>query len=186
MSSDEEERQAVLSSGEESDSTAPSVKGAAEINDEVALKRLLNEISYKNQTNGKRYPWLERLDHVTKGKLPELDINANVEREKVIYENTLRATHEVLLKLKYLGIQFARPKDFMAEMMKSDHHMKKLQSKVEVQKIRMEKFKARANNPQQAKGSGASRKSKFQKDPSGQLSTSIKRLTKKRGVKRRR
>lgn len=120
-----------------------------EICDKDGLTRALKEISYGKPNNLERYPWLERLDYVSKTKLPDdLDPNADIERERLIYESSLKGTKEALLKLKYLGVKFARPKDFLAEMFKSDEHMAKLQSRIELQKVRIEKSTARRNNPQ--------------------------------------
>eukprot|EP01056_Protomagalhaensia_sp_Gyna25_P004382 Protomagalhaensia_sp_Gyna_25__4381@NODE_3_length_9524_cov_26_759410_g2_i0_p7_GENE_NODE_3_length_9524_cov_26_759410_g2_i0NODE_3_length_9524_cov_26_759410_g2_i0_p7_ORF_typecomplete_len219_score43_68Ebp2/PF05890_12/9_4e27_NODE_3_length_9524_cov_26_759410_g2_i057546410 len=157
-----------------------------EICDEAGLKRILKEISYPLQPDGKRFPWIERLDYVSKEKLPEIEDNSNIAREKALFQSTLNATRAALLKVKYLGVAFARPKDFMAEMMKEDAHMKRLHDRVEAQRIRIEKFNARVNNPQLAKGSGRSRKPAHQKDPDGGLTVNTRKLTKKRGIRKNR
>eukprot|EP01057_Protomagalhaensia_wolfi_P001913 Protomagalhaensia_wolfi_Nauph_80__1912@NODE_21_length_4819_cov_15_300837_g16_i0_p4_GENE_NODE_21_length_4819_cov_15_300837_g16_i0NODE_21_length_4819_cov_15_300837_g16_i0_p4_ORF_typecomplete_len223_score63_40Ebp2/PF05890_12/3_1e26_NODE_21_length_4819_cov_15_300837_g16_i031833851 len=157
-----------------------------EICDEAGLKRVLKEISYPLQPDGKRFPWIERLDYVSKEKLPEIEDNSNIAREKALFQSTLNATRAALLKVKYLGVAFARPKDFMAEMMKEDAHMKRLHDRVEAQRIRIEKFNARVKNPQLARGTGASRKPAHQKDPNGGLTINTRKLTKKRGIRKNR
>eukprot|EP01054_Gregarina_sp_Poly1_P004248 Gregarina_sp_Poly_1__4247@NODE_2314_length_2309_cov_55_248885_g1481_i0_p3_GENE_NODE_2314_length_2309_cov_55_248885_g1481_i0NODE_2314_length_2309_cov_55_248885_g1481_i0_p3_ORF_typecomplete_len157_score22_56Ebp2/PF05890_12/1_5e32DOR/PF14839_6/0_15_NODE_2314_length_2309_cov_55_248885_g1481_i013051775 len=133
----------------------------ATVCDEAGLARVLEEISYGKPNKLERYPWLERLDYVAKTCLPvDLDANADIEREKLLFENTLAATKQALLKLKYLGVKFARPKDFMAEMIKSDEHMLKLRSRVEAQKIRIEKSAVRRHNKVQKSDKRRKRKQK--------------------------
>ena len=58
------------------------------------------------------------------------DVNDDLGRELALYKQSLDAATEAYELLSREGIPFTRPKDFFAEMVKSDEHMEKIKSKI--------------------------------------------------------
>ena len=58
------------------------------------------------------------------------DVNDDLGRELAFYKQSLDAATEAYELLSREGIPFTRPKDFFAEMVKSDEHMEKIKSKI--------------------------------------------------------
>ena len=50
-----------------------------------------------------------------------------------------------LQKMRYLGEPFVRPDDFLAEMMKSDFQMKKVQKRLELETVKIDAVQRRKN-----------------------------------------
>jgi hypothetical protein len=64
----------------------------------------------------------------------DLNINADIIKEVNFYNKTLANTKKALLKLKEEGVKIFRPKDFYAEMFKSDEQMEKVKVVLERKK----------------------------------------------------
>ena len=81
----------------------------------------------------------------------ELDIKLEVQREAQFFNAALANSKMVLTKLEELGVKLERPKDFYAEMFKSDVHMEKVAGRIEREKKRIEDFETKKKQKQNVK-----------------------------------
>ena len=58
------------------------------------------------------------------------DVNDDLTRELAFYKQCLDSANEARILLKKEGVQFSRPNDYFAEMVKSDEHMGKIKQKI--------------------------------------------------------
>ncbi|EZG43807.1 eukaryotic rRNA processing protein EBP2 [Gregarina niphandrodes] len=97
------------------------------VNDEAGILAGLKGIRYAVPEGASRVPWLETLDITVDQRIPDdFPVENNIERENLLHDITLQGVREGLGKMAYLGVKFARPNDFMAEMVKDDKQMKKV------------------------------------------------------------
>jgi rRNA-processing protein EBP2 len=83
-----------------------------------------------NNCSGFELPWLETLDitHAQPTSIP--DIDDDLHRELAFYHQALDAALDARRRLLDLKIPFSRPKDYFAEMMKSDGHMLRVRERM--------------------------------------------------------
>jgi len=98
------------------------------INNLIALKSRLDEFR-------KRYDWFERLDVTVNRGNEKFEGSADkreddFKRECSFYKQAQLAAMEAIPKLHRQGIVTERPKDYYAEMAKTDDHMKKVRQKL--------------------------------------------------------
>ena len=61
---------------------------------------------------------------------PVADVNDDLARETHFYEQALGSANEAIRRLKELGVPVKRPRDYYAEMVKSDEHMKRVRAEL--------------------------------------------------------
>jgi rRNA-processing protein EBP2 len=81
----------------------------------------------------------------------ELDIKLEIQREAQFFNAALANSKQVLIALENLGVKLERPKDFYAEMFKSDAHMEKVANRIEREKKRIEDFETKKKQKQNVK-----------------------------------
>ncbi|XP_665806.1 hypothetical protein, partial [Cryptosporidium hominis TU502] len=75
----------------------------------------------------KNVPFIETLAIVDKvGSEEKIDYKDNTKRESYFYSNTLRNVNKGCEILEKMNINWNRPDDMLAEMLKTDQHMKKI------------------------------------------------------------
>jgi rRNA-processing protein EBP2 len=78
----------------------------------------------------KDLPWIETMT-VTSSKPIEVDVEDDMARELAFYQQALEAVQIGRELVKKAGVDFARPEDYYAEMLKSDEHMAKVKKEVD-------------------------------------------------------
>ena len=82
-----------------------------------------------------------------RGRPAVADVNDDLARETHFYEQALGSANEAIRRLKELGVPVKRPRDYYAEMVKSDEHMKRVRAELifeqTAQETREERRKAR-------------------------------------------
>ncbi|RKF64362.1 rRNA-processing protein EBP2 [Erysiphe neolycopersici] len=96
------------------------------INDTVALTAALNRISLPIS----KLQFSEHQSVTTSEPISIPDISDDLNRELAFYAQSLAAAKEGRKKLKVEGVQFTRPNDYFAEMVKPDEHMAKIKAKL--------------------------------------------------------
>ena len=81
----------------------------------------------------------------------DLDVKLEIQREAQFFNAALTNAKSVLSKLEDMGIKLERPKDFYAEMFKSDAHMEKVAGRLEKEKKRIEDFETKKKQKQNVK-----------------------------------
>jgi rRNA-processing protein EBP2 len=76
----------------------------------------------------KDLPWIETMT-VTSSKPIEVDVEDDMARELAFYQQALEAVQIGRELIKKAGVDFARPEDYYAEMLKSDEHMAKVKKR---------------------------------------------------------
>ena len=61
---------------------------------------------------------------------PVADVNDDLARETHFYEQAPGSANEAIRRLKELGVPVKRPRDYYAEMVKSDEHMKRVRAEL--------------------------------------------------------
>lgn len=116
---------------------------------EAKLKEIQQVDSKIKNKDTDEIPWIEKLTVSTNVSAEELakmrqntdDANRNnyaknhryssdIFREAIFCEITLASVKTAFLRLKDMGLEFSRPNDYLAEMFKSDQHMKKVKEKL--------------------------------------------------------
>lgn len=100
-------------------------KNIISIDNKSELEKHLTDVSQKDETT-----WLDRLDMSTSVNeaLKSLNFNDDLAIEQFFQEECKKAVKIAFEKLKLLKVPIERPHDFLAEMVKSDHHMEKVKS----------------------------------------------------------
>lgn len=89
------------------------------------------EMVEKIETFKKKLPWLETMDITVSNKqFDEKAINDDFEREIIFYKQAEKAVQIAIPRLHELNIKVFRPKDYYAEMVKSDQHMQKVRQRL--------------------------------------------------------
>ncbi|CUV06771.1 unnamed protein product [Cryptosporidium hominis] len=95
--------------------------------DEEGIKRKISALDYGIQLGMKNVPFIETLAIVDKvGSEEKIDYKDNTKRESYFYSNTLRNVNKGCEILEKMNINWNRPDDMLAEMLKTDQHMKKI------------------------------------------------------------
>ena len=81
----------------------------------------------------------------------DLDVKLEIQREAQFFNSALLNAKTVLMKLEEMGVKLERPKDFYAEMFKSDAHMEKVAGRLEREKKRIEDFETKKKQKQNVK-----------------------------------
>jgi hypothetical protein len=89
------------------------------------ISKKLKVISQANQ-----FAWIERLDVTSEKPVLIQNVEDDTERENQFYQQGLHAIIIARKKIIEAGIDFSRPKDYFAEMFKSDIHMQKVRKKL--------------------------------------------------------
>ncbi|RUP45028.1 eukaryotic rRNA processing [Jimgerdemannia flammicorona] len=94
------------------------------VNNQPALIRIYNDFKLKS------LPWIETMTVTSAEPLVLKDVHNDLERELAFYQQALSAAKEGREKTKAAGVQFSRPDDYFAEMVKSDEHMEKVRQRL--------------------------------------------------------
>ena len=81
----------------------------------------------------------------------ELNVKLEIQREAQFFNTALVNVKQVLIELEEKGVKLERPKDFYAEMFKSDLHMDKVAGRLEREKKRIEDFETKKRKKQNVK-----------------------------------
>lgn len=123
-------------------------------NDEPALKKKLDDISIFSNSEGKRpLPFWESLTVTMPLDKPLHDSLAldDLKREQKFAELATASAHLGLELLRNQKVKFRRPKDYFAEMVKTDAQMGKVKAKILNEKENIESAEKRRNNRDIAK-----------------------------------
>lgn len=102
------------------------------VNDEEGLREALASFEQN------KLPWIERLDIVSAEPMSVRDAGDDLARELLFYNNALAAVHAARGEFSRLGEPYYRPDDYLAEMLKSDDHMRKVKARLVGEQRRME------------------------------------------------
>ena len=95
--------------------------------DEEKIKNKIAALDYGVQLKMKKVPFIETLAVVdTEGSDEKIDYKDNTKRESYFYSNTLRNVNKGCQILASMNLKWNRPDDMLAEMLKTDQHMKKI------------------------------------------------------------
>lgn len=101
--------------------------GSRLVLDEEGLKKKIAALDYGLQLKMKSVPFIETLAVVDEeGSDEKVDYKDNTKRESYFYSNTLRNVSKACLVLASMNVKWNRPDDMLAEMLKTDQHMKKI------------------------------------------------------------
>lgn len=81
----------------------------------------------------------------------EIDVKLELQREAQFFNHALANCRASLAQLESLGVKLQRPKDFYAEMFKSDAQMEKVAGRLEKEKKRIEDFETKKKQKQNVK-----------------------------------
>ena len=81
----------------------------------------------------------------------QIDVKLEVQREAQFFNAALENSKVILMGLEELGVKLERPKDFYAEMFKSDAHMEKVAARLDWEKKRIENFETKKKQKQNVK-----------------------------------
>lgn len=124
------------------------------IKDLDALQRHLSSIQYKVDESVKRVPWVETLSITVNRYVQEdevIDPADDHRRESSFHDISVLGVKEALRRLSLLQVPFTRPSDFYAEMLKTDHHMHKVQVRLADQEVRIKTVENRKKQRLQKK-----------------------------------
>jgi len=107
------------------------------------LKDKLEEIS--KQT--KNFPFIEILSKSTKQRMSIKNVDDDLKREMIFYDNALSVAKETINDLaKTDPAVIQRPNDYYAEMLKSDHHMSRVKGRILMEKKKISHVEDRKRN----------------------------------------
>jgi len=112
------------------------------------MKQKLQEIQiHHTKTNSEdqpiSLPWIETLDITTNDVLCVENVHDDLQRELTFYTQSLEGVKKAHTLFDELHIEFKRPNDYFAEMVKSDQHMQKVKSKLITEKKTIEQSEER-------------------------------------------
>lgn len=87
--------------------------------------------------------WIERLTVNQRSEMEKFDVDDDIKRELVFYNQTQKAAIEAILKLKTMSQRINRPEDYMAEMLKSEEQVSKIKRNIIDNENRIKKFQLR-------------------------------------------
>jgi rRNA-processing protein EBP2 len=118
--------------------------------DRQGVERAL-EILIQRAPSGKRPGLVEMMTVTGEIAVGDIvtDVHDDLQREAAFYDSTLKGVKTAFERLDSLGMDYLRPDDYYAEMLKSDEHMSKVKDKLLLEKERItekeQKRKARDN-----------------------------------------
>jgi len=117
------------------------------INDEMGLREKLCEMcgctNFAEYQKNSEKNWISTLLVQSDVEINVQNVNDDIERESAFYTSTLEAVAKAHKLLKENDISYKRPKDFFAEMLKSDAHMHKIQEKMIYERKQLEEREER-------------------------------------------
>ncbi|KAG1448396.1 hypothetical protein G6F56_008954 [Rhizopus delemar] len=96
----------------------------AKINDEAAMIRITEQFKLKD------LPWIETMTITSSEPVVIEDSTDDMARELAFYQQALEAAKLGRELVKKANVEFSRPDDYFAEMVKSDEHMAKIRQKL--------------------------------------------------------
>lgn len=84
------------------------------------------KVKLTNLSQANKYHWIERLDYTTQEPVVVADIDDDTQRELAFYNQALESVLYYKKEFENVGLQFTRPDDYFAEMVKSDQHMQRV------------------------------------------------------------
>lgn len=101
----------------------------------------------------RRVPFIETLAIVADatamaegGEAPaEIDVSDDLKREAAFVTQLQKTVPVALARLRALGLQFTRPTDFLAEMLKSDQQMGRIRARINAEQEQQRQFEAKRN-----------------------------------------
>ncbi|EIE80835.1 hypothetical protein RO3G_05540 [Rhizopus delemar RA 99-880] len=124
VSGEDAEEDAEEEEEEEEEETQKQRAIRPKINDEAAMIRITEEFKLKN------LPWIETMTVTSSKPVVVEDATDDMARELAFYEQALEAAKMGRELVKKAGVEFSRPDDYFAEMVKSDEHMAKIRQKL--------------------------------------------------------
>eukprot|EP01006_Ploeotia_vitrea_P035353 TRINITY_DN65862_c11_g1_i1.p2 TRINITY_DN65862_c11_g1~~TRINITY_DN65862_c11_g1_i1.p2 ORF type:complete len:355 (-),score=229.43 TRINITY_DN65862_c11_g1_i1:55-1119(-) len=107
--------------------------GKPAVNNVVALEQKEDEVALPDE-----WSWVETLA-VTSSEPLELDnVDDDLKREALFYQQALRNATTALVQLDHLGVPHRRPADFFVEMVKTDQHMIRVKEALLTERKRMD------------------------------------------------
>lgn len=101
--------------------------GSRLVLDEEGIKNKIAALDYGLQLKMKNVPFIETLAVIDRqGNDEKVDYKDNTKRESYFYSNTLRNVSKGCRILASMNVKWNRPDDMLAEMLKTDQHMKKI------------------------------------------------------------
>ncbi|KAJ1613129.1 EBNA1 binding protein 2 [Cryptosporidium canis] len=95
--------------------------------DEEGIRAKIAALDYGVQLKMESVPFIETLAVVdSEGSSEKVDYKDNTRRESYFYATTLRNVSRGCQILASMGVKWNRPDDMLAEMLKTDQHMKKI------------------------------------------------------------
>ncbi|GAA5816948.1 hypothetical protein MFLAVUS_010483 [Mucor flavus] len=94
------------------------------INNEDAMIRLTESFKLKG------LPWIETMTITSTEPVVVEDVKDDMARELAFYQQALEAAKLGRELVKKAGVDFSRPEDYFAEMLKSDEHMAKIRQRL--------------------------------------------------------
>jgi len=105
------------------------------VNDKSALEQKIEELQLKLE-NGENVPWIEVL---TVSTTPQpVDVSDDLARETTFYSQAMAAVKEGHRLFEKYGLNYERPTDYFAEMLKTDEHMQRVKNKLLVEQNQIE------------------------------------------------
>ncbi len=118
--------------------------------DKQGIERALESV-IQRAPSGKRPGLVEMMTVTGDNTVQEIvtDVHDDLQREAAFYDSTLKGVKTAFERLDSLGMDYLRPDDYYAEMLKSDEHMSKVKDKLLFEKEKItekeEKRKQRDN-----------------------------------------
>jgi len=84
----------------------------------------------EGSTKQEPLPWIETLDITTEEPTTVENVHDDLQRELAFYSQALEGVIKAHGKFKELNINYKRPNDYFAEMLKSDQHMEKVRGRL--------------------------------------------------------
>lgn len=122
--------------------------------DEQGLMQKLEELKYAPPPGMRRVPFIETLAFVVDaaaaaeggGETPtQIDVSDDLKREAAFVGQLQKTVPVALARLRALGLQFTRPTDFLAEMLKSDQQMGRIRARINAEQEQQRQFEAKKN-----------------------------------------
>ncbi|KAL8273009.1 hypothetical protein Esti_003062 [Eimeria stiedai] len=114
----------------------------------------LEELKYAPPAGLRRVPFVETLAVVAgvdtaTGAADEsasrVDVAEDLKREAAFFAQLQKTVPVALARLRALGLQFSRPPDFLAEMLKSDQQMGRIRARIDAEQEQQRQFEAKRN-----------------------------------------
>lgn len=137
--------------------------GLKAINDEEGMLKRLKEIQlnfYNRMESNKlikktgKVPFTEHMtvSGEAKVEVPEsLEVHNDIKREIAFYNSTRANVMKGMTFLVQSSVPISRPDDFLAEMLKTDHHMTQVKSRLLKQQVKIKSFEEKKQRTENKK-----------------------------------